>query len=76
VTIPGSVSTIEMLAFQSCDVLTTVIFGAGSDITSAWNANSFSTTSSPSGSSLWTTYTTGSKAGTYTRNGNTWTQGS
>jgi hypothetical protein len=74
VTIPGSVTGIGMLAFQNCNVLTTVIFGAESDITSAWNANSFSTTSSPSGSSLWTEYTTGSKAGTYTRSGATWTQ--
>jgi hypothetical protein len=26
------------------------------------------------GDSPWAAYTTGSKAGTYTRNGNTWTQ--
>jgi hypothetical protein len=75
VTIPGSVTSIELQAFIYCSALTTVIFGAGSNITTVWSDSTFSTSSSTySGTSLWTAYTTGSKPGTYTRSGSTWTQ--
>jgi hypothetical protein len=62
-----------------------VIFAAGSNITSTWGDQAFSTDdsgqyigggSTDSGGSLWTAYTNGSKAGTYTLSGTTWTQDS
>jgi hypothetical protein len=75
VTIPGSVTSIGDRAFIDCDGLTTVIFVGGSNITTAWTNDTFSITFAyPTGTSLWNVYTTGSKAGTYTCNGNTWTQ--
>jgi hypothetical protein len=49
-----------------------VTFGAGSNITTVWNNNAFPDNSY--GDSLWAAYTTGSKAGAYTRDGTTWTQ--
>jgi hypothetical protein len=53
-----------------------VIFASGSSISSAWSNETFSTHPNAfySGDSLWTAYTTGSKPGTYTRSGTTWTQ--
>jgi hypothetical protein len=74
VTIPGSVTSIGSGAFFNCSNLTTVIFGAGSNITTAWSNNTFSSNSSSSGDSLWAAYITGSKAGTYTRSDSIWTQ--
>jgi hypothetical protein len=74
-TIPGSVTSIGDHAFAYCDGLTSVIFGAGSNITTAWGDNAFTDNSyDNSGNSLWAAYTAGSKAGTYTRSGETWTQ--
>jgi hypothetical protein len=75
VTIPGSVASIGTYAFAFCTGLTSVTFGADSNITTAWNNNSFPDSSySYSGTNLWTAYTAGTKAGTYTRNGSTWAQ--
>jgi hypothetical protein len=77
VTISGSVTSIGNQAFQSCDGLTSVIFGVGSNITTAWDNGAFSSSTNSSdcsGDSLWAAYTAGSKAGTYTRSGSTWTQ--
>jgi hypothetical protein len=75
VTIPGSVTSIEEGAFARCSGLTSVTFEAGSSITTAWSYNTFSSTYfNFNGDSLWTAYTTGSKAGTYTRSGSIWTQ--
>jgi hypothetical protein len=62
-------TNIEKYAFYSCSGLTSVVFRAGSDITTAWSDDAF-----PSGNSLWTAYTSGTKAGTYTFSGTTWTQ--
>jgi hypothetical protein len=77
VTIPANVTSIEDSAFGNCSALTSVTFETGSDITSAWNNYAFSHYSSGyvyTGNSLWAAYATGSKAGTYTRSGNEWTQ--
>jgi hypothetical protein len=68
VTIPGSVTSIRYEAFRYSG-LTSVIFGAGSNITMRWSSDEF-----PSADSLWTAYTAGTKAGTYTLSGDTWTQ--
>jgi hypothetical protein len=73
VTIPGSVTSIGEYAFRDCSGLTRVIFGAGSNITTQWRNNAFSS-STDSGTSLWNAYSTRSKSGTYTRSGTTWTQ--
>jgi hypothetical protein len=77
VTIPGSVTSIGNQAFANCGGLTKVIFGAGSNITTAWDNTAFTTsnfTFTSTGTSLWTVYNTGNKAATYTRSGSTWTQ--
>jgi hypothetical protein len=82
VTIPGSVTTIELDAFNACTVLVTVIFDAGSAITTQWNNRTFSyidVTAGYSGDKLWNAYIGGgSKSGTYTRGSGsyatTWTQ--
>jgi hypothetical protein len=71
VTIEEGVTTIGSQAFSDCTDLTTVIFGEGSNITTQWYSSTFP---NYSGDSLWDAYITGSKAGTYTRNGNTWAQ--
>jgi hypothetical protein len=74
VTIPGSVTSIGQSAFGAAG-LTSVIFGAGSNITTAWNNDSFPDSNyGYTGDNLWTAYTTGSKPGTYTLSGSTWTQ--
>jgi hypothetical protein len=70
VTIPAWVTGIGASAFEGCSGLTSVTFG-GSNITTAWSNDTFP---SDTGNSLWTAYTTGSKAGTYTLSGNYWTQ--
>jgi hypothetical protein len=69
VTIGVGVTSIGDSAFSSCNSLGSVTFTTGSNITTAWSEGTFI-----SGSSLWTAYTTGSKAGTYTRSGSAWTQ--
>jgi hypothetical protein len=74
VTIPGSVTSIGNEAFSGCTGLTSVIFGAGSDITTQWNSNTFSGSSTASGTRLWNAYSSGTKPGTYTRYGDMWTQ--
>jgi hypothetical protein len=78
VTIPGSVTSIGEQAFFGCSGLTSVIFGAGSNITTAWDNNAFGyyvyPTNYYTGNSLWNAYRTGSKPGTYTRSGTTWTR--
>jgi hypothetical protein len=80
VTIGEGVTSIGNGAFSGCSGLSSVIFGAGSNITTAWSNYSFSfynegyNNYSSTGDSLWTAYTTGSKAGTYTRSDITWTQ--
>jgi hypothetical protein len=74
VTIPAGVTSIASSAFSGCSGLTSVIFGAGSNITTAWNNNSFPDNYGSTGDNLWTAYTGGSKAGTYTRSDSTWTQ--
>jgi hypothetical protein len=77
VTIPGSVASIGKAAFANCRGLAQVIFGEGSDITTAWDNIAFATsatTSSSTGTSLWTAYNIGNKAGTYTLSDNTWTK--
>jgi hypothetical protein len=75
VIIPGSVTSIGGPVFADCNGLTSVTFGAGSNIITAWNSSAFPDNSlGDTGDSLWTAYTTGSKAGTYIRNGTTWTQ--
>jgi hypothetical protein len=53
-----------------------VTFEAGSNITTAWDGGSFPDSNyGDTGDSLWAAYTGGaSKAGTYTRSGNEWTQ--
>jgi hypothetical protein len=68
VTIPGSVTTIGYPAFYRCDNLTSVIFGAGSNIPTEWSSGTFP------GTNLWAAYIAGNKAGTYTRDGVIWTQ--
>jgi hypothetical protein len=67
VTIPGSVTSIGDDAFRGCESLTSVTFGTGSNIAS----NNFG--SNPFDGYLTTAYNTG-KAGTYIRNGGTWTK--
>jgi hypothetical protein len=78
VTIPGSVTIIGNQAFFYCSGLTSIIFGMGSNITTAWSNYSFPDNNvygyGYSGDSLWAVYTSGNKAGMYTRSGNTWTQ--
>jgi hypothetical protein len=79
VTIPASVTNIGDYAFSGCSGLSSVIFEAGSNITTAWNNNAFNTdtmfsSSTYSGTSLWNAYNSGTKAGAYTRSGSTWTQ--
>jgi hypothetical protein len=71
VTLPSALISIGNSAFQGCSDLTSVIFGAGSNITTAWDNSTFF-----SGADLWNVYTSGSKPGTYTRDsgGTTWTQ--
>jgi hypothetical protein len=74
VTIPGSVTSIGEAAFVSTG-LTSVTFGTGSNITTAWDDETFSTDSLDAiGTSLWNAYTAESKAGRYTLSGTTWTQ--
>jgi hypothetical protein len=76
VTIPSNVTSIGNYAFNGCTHLTSVIFGPDSNITTAWDSSTFTSSSGGYiGDSLWTAYTGGtSKAGTYTRSGDTWTQ--
>jgi hypothetical protein len=76
VTIGGSVTSIGDGAFSECSNLTSVIFGAGSNITTAWNDNSFPNNyyGGSTGYSLWTAYNTANKAGAYTRSGSIWTK--
>jgi hypothetical protein len=75
VTIPGSVTSIGYRAFYDCYNITTIIFGAGSNITTQWSNSSFPDDSSgETGNSLWTAYSAGIKPGTYTRSGSTWSQ--
>jgi hypothetical protein len=76
VTIPNSVISIGDMAFAYCTALTTAIFATESNITTEWTDITFSSDDgmSPTGASLWTAYTDGSKAGTYTRDDTTWTQ--
>jgi hypothetical protein len=76
VTIEEGVISIGYLAFYRYSALISVTFGAGSNITTAWANNAFTDNNYDStGDSLWTAYTTGgTKAGTYTRSGTTWTQ--
>ena len=64
-TIPASVSTIETWAFGSSGLLSVTFEGGGTTIA---GTNSF-----PGGASLQSAYTAGG-AGTYTRDGSTWTK--
>jgi hypothetical protein len=88
VTLPASLTSIGSNTFNptllgdgnrtffGCDSLTSVVFAPGSNITTKWNDLAFPgiSTNYVSGESLWMAYTSGSKAGTYVRSGNTWTQ--
>jgi hypothetical protein len=66
ITIPTGVPSIAATAFPGCTNLTTVVFEGGS--TTIANNNSF-----PNGTTLKTAYE-GGGAGTYTKNGTTWSK--
>jgi hypothetical protein len=73
----NSVTSIGKWAFGDCSSLTSVTFEAGSDITTEWNNYAFydgNDSGILSGTRLWNAYIAGSKPGTYTLSGNTWTQ--